>query len=726
MKGKSKTEHYIKFIVYLVVIVLVNMAGITLFIRADLTKNKIYSLSDVSKKAVATLSEPLTIDVFFTKDLPAPYNGTRRYLADLLEEYDVYAKKPYFNYRFYDVSAQGEGIKKTAETNQKLAESYGITPVQVQTLEQDEVKFKKAYMGLVLIHGDLVEKIPSITTTDGLEYKVTSAILKLNNKISRLVSLPEKVRIELIMSGSLKKIAPDLGLNDLSSLTDKIKKTVDELNTKNYGKLVFKYRDPETDKSAADLVKKYQITTLKWPAAPNRGIKAGQGSIGLLVSYQGNTRMLHLLNIFRIPLFGTQYKLVKMNELKDMINGAVEMVIGINEKIGYLADHGTLSLFSPMGGNRSESLSNFYSLVSKDYDIREMNLSKNGIDKDINCLIIAQPTEKFSDYDLYQIDQALMRGTNIAIFSDAFKEEQQNTRGFSMGPSYKELDTGLEKLLAHYGVKIEKSFILDKNCFKQKLSARGGGGERPIYFAPIIKNKKINHKLAFMKNIKGLVTLNNSPVFLDNDVLKKNNLSGYPIFSSSDESWEMKGRISLNPLFIRPPESKDSFVSKPLAVLVRGEFPSYFKGKKIPVKPEDEKQAGKKDDASKEKKGKDKIDLSSITAENAFISHGKKAMLAVIGSSALLKDNMIDSQGTTPNAMFVLNLIDALNGRSDIAAMRSKSQQFNPLKETDAVTKNLIKTANIAGLPILVVLFGLLVWWRRSARKKRIRMMFAG
>ena len=101
-------------------------------------------------------------------------------------------------------------------------------------------------------------------------------------------------------------------------------------------------------------------------------------------------------------------------------------------------------------------------------------------------------------------------------------------------------------------------------------------------------------------------------------------------------------------------------------------------------------------------------------------------MVAVIGSSALLRNNMIDQQGNTPNAMFVLNLIDALNGKGEIAAMRSKTQQFNPLNDTSAATKNLVKLGNIAGLPILVILFGLLVWWRRTARKKRIRMMFTG
>jgi len=97
MAGKNKTGKYIKFAVYLVVVVLVNIAGITLFFRIDLTANKQYSLALASKKMASGLSEPLTIKVFFTRDLPAPHNNTERYLHDLLEEYAVYAGK-FFNY----------------------------------------------------------------------------------------------------------------------------------------------------------------------------------------------------------------------------------------------------------------------------------------------------------------------------------------------------------------------------------------------------------------------------------------------------------------------------------------------------------------------------------------------------------------------------------------------------------------------------------------------------
>jgi hypothetical protein len=74
--------------------------------------------------------------------------------------------------------------------------------------------------------------------------------------------------------------------------------------------------------------------------------------------------------------------------------------------------------------------------------------------------------------------------------------------------------------------------------------------------------------------------------------------------------------------------------------------------------------------------------------------------------------------------MFIMNMIDYLNDRVDVALMRSKEQRFNPLEDPTPATRTVTKAFNIAGLPILVVLFGLAVWLRRIARKKRIQTLF--
>ena len=741
MLPKKGSEIYIRFLVYLIIVVLVNVAGITLFFRLDLTANKMYSISEASKKVVSTLAEPLTVKVFFTKNLPAPHNNTERYLHDLLEEYGIYASH-YFNYHFYDVSAEEGELSEKIQENQRLANNYGIHPVQIQAIEKDEVKFQRAYMGMVLIHGDLIERIPTISTTQGLEYKMTTAIQKLNNKISALLGLQDKIRIKLYLSSSLYQMAPYIGLKKLSEIPDQLKKMVQQLNQKNYNKLEFEHLDPSTDAEQEAIAEKYNIITVKWPALAKGTVPPGKGSIGLVMEFGEQALVTRLLQVIRIPILGTQYQLMGLKEVQETIEKNVEALIDINEELGYLAEHGTLNLSSnpqmrQSALQRQETVLNFRSLISQNYSLKQIDLKAESIPENLRSMVIARPTLPFSDYELFQIDQFLMKGKNLVLFLDRFMELRPgNQQGGNIGgqqPVYVPLDTGLEKLLDHYGIRIKKSYVMDENCFRQTLPAQLGGGERPIYFAPIVKSRFINKELDFMKSIKGMIAIKVSPLELDTDRLTANGLKATRLVASSEKSWEMSGRITLNPMFIQPPSSEEDMQSKPLAYILAGDFPSYFAGKSIPEKEIDEDGSDKKDEAAAKQPSENKattadtqpeIDISKIVSEGQFIAKGKPGKIFLMASADMLKDTILDAVGRGPNATFILNVIDYLNGREDIAVMRGKEQRFNPLDDTKAGTKTFVKTLNIIGLPAFVVLFGIFVWFRRHTRKKNIQMMF--
>ncbi|SLM32128.1 Predicted ABC-type transport system, membrane protein [Desulfamplus magnetovallimortis] len=773
-RGGGNKGAWIKFLLYFAVVVLVNVAGVTLFFRADLTSNGLYSLSDASHEVVESLSEPLSIKVFFTKNLPAPHNNTERYLHDLMEEYAARGGK-LFNYRFYDVTAGEAGMTEQTNVNRQMAEDYGISPVQIRIIENDEVKFQQAYMGLVIIHGDMMEKIPAITSTNGLEYTLTTAIQKLNNKVSALMALDEKVKITLYLSSSLEKVAPLMGLDQLSSLPERIEEVVEKLNTKSLGKIDYKYVDPTKENNLDEIAEKYNVMAMKWPAIPQKGIEAGNGGAGIVMQYKEKIKSTPIISSINLPIIGTTYQMVDPDALDELFTETMETMIGINENIGYLADHGTLSLMGGgmgmMPGQQGGTMNVFNDLISKRYTIQDINLKDSedgdesesgdksskgisnikgdgGIPEGLKTLIIARPTEPFSDYELFLIDQALMKGTNIAFFTDTFNEiMSQQQMGFGGGPQYIPIDTGLDKLLNHYGVKIDKSYILDKNCYKQMKPARQGGGEQEIYFAPIIKDANINNSPDFMKNIKGIIAMKISPITLDEQKLEQSGVTATRLFSSSDESWLMKDRINLNPMFIRPPAETSEMQSHALAYMLSGEFTSYFAGKSIPQKdvakkdsddtkkeasPDtdidsantgsaNESESPKIDETSKDEAA---IALSEIEVDNTIITKGKPGKIFVMACSSMLQDNMLDPEGRTTNATFILNVIDHLNDQDDIAEMRSKNQTLNPLSETTPFARGFIKTFNIAGLPALMILFGFGVWLRRNSRRKTIKIMF--
>jgi len=426
--------------------------------------------------------------------------------------------------------------------------------------------------------------------------------------------------------------------------------------------------------------------------------------------------------------------------MRELIDKNVEALIDINEDLGYLADHGTLDLsgasaFRQTGGQNPDAVMNFRTLISQNYTLKPINLKTEAIPDNLKSLVITRPTQPFSDYGLFQIDQFLMKGKNLILILDRFQEvrpgNQQSTGLGGQQPVYAPLDTGLEKLLSNYGIRIKNSYVMDENCFRQQLPSQLGGGERPIYFAPIIKSRFINNELEFMKSIKGMIAIKISPLELDPERLTANNLKATRLVASSENSWEMSGRITLNPMFIQPPSSNEEMQSKALAYILAGEFPSYFADKPIPVK---EINENKSDNENPESDGQKKqsetsaqqpeIDLSKIVTDGQFLARGKPGKIFLMASADMLKDNVLDAGGRGPNATYILNVIDYLNDREDIAIMRGKEQRFNPLNDAKAGTKTFIKTLNIAALPALVVLFGLAVWFRRHARKKNIQMMF--
>jgi ABC-type uncharacterized transport system involved in gliding motility auxiliary subunit len=720
---------YIKFAVYALIVVLVNLAGLTLFFRADLTKNKVYSLSPVSEEMAATLTEPLTIKVFFTKDLPAPHNTTELYLRDLLNEYAL-QNKPKFKVRFYNVSAETEGLNDEARENQQMAREYGIQPVQIQIVEKDELKFKQAYMGLVLIHGDIIERIPTITTTDGLEYQLTTAIQKLNHKVSALLALEQKVRVTVVLSSSFYKVAPMLGLKELDQYAERVKAVVEGMKAKTYDRLEFQYIDPSAAPEKLQTLGDLAAMSYTWPDIPQAKIAAGEGIIGMLMRYKDQIREIPLLRVVRIPIFGDQYQLTPIEQIEDLVSTNLDRLININEEIAYLSGFGTLSMGDggmPLGG-QEEGLNRFGELLSQSYALKAVNLDEAPVPEGIKTLIVARPTETLSDYALFQLDQALMRGTNLALFVDALQEQRQN-QGLMMGNQqmrfHEPLKTGLEQMLAHYGVRIKESFVMDENCYREQKPAQQGGGDQPIYFIPRIENANINKELDYLENIKGLYAFLVSPLELDDQRIGEQKLAVHKLFSSSKRSWEMRDRIILNPMFIQPPASDAEMASRPLAYLLEGEFSSYFKGKPMPEKPAEPKPEEAVPPVEDDQNQATPTPTPApLKGQSQVLEKSAPAKIFVIASAKMIGDQLMDEQGQGPNTVFVLNMIDALNGREAVAGMRGKAQRLNPLQPIGGGTKALIKAANIAGLPIVVVLFGLLVWWRRHARTKKIQTLF--
>ena len=156
----------------LLVVILLNIVSRNWHFRLDFTENNIYSLSPSSESVVEKIGDLLTMKVYFSENLPGEYGNNKRYLQDILEEYEALSNGN-IRFEFY----MPDDDEKMADEAMK----YGIQPVQLQVIENDKVEIKKVYMGMVFIYGDQRETIPVIQTTTGLEYDITTKIKKMGH-----------------------------------------------------------------------------------------------------------------------------------------------------------------------------------------------------------------------------------------------------------------------------------------------------------------------------------------------------------------------------------------------------------------------------------------------------------------------------------------------------------------------------------------------------------------
>jgi ABC-type uncharacterized transport system involved in gliding motility auxiliary subunit len=701
---------WVRFSLFVVAAVLLNIASLRFYLRLDLTRAHAYSLSAASTDVVAGLQEPLTIRAYFTRDLPFPYNTLEQQARDLFEEYALESNR-HFNYTVTTIDPESETSSEEAAKVRQEAQNYGIYPIQIQKVERDEVKLQSAFLGMVLIHGDMQEAIPALTASQNLEHTVTSAIQKLSSKISALLAVEGKVEVTLYLSGALTRLGGNLGPT-FRGLEGELRETVDRLNGKLYGKLAFGVADPDVAPQAAADASRYSLGRLSLSTGAT-------AYASVVLTYGGGFRRVDLVEQ---GFFGAQVK--DPEALSATIEAATEALVGVNPGIGWVAGHapgqGTQDeLSSLLGPQEAPSYANFRTVLSDSYAVEDVDLNEGEIGEGIRTLVIAGPATKFTDWELFRIDQFLMKGNSLAVFVDTHTEIVPQGGNQMQQPVYLPRDTGLEKLLEHWGITVSRSYVLDEDSYvSRQRDASGGIQEVPFYYYPKVQKAGLDQTLPIARNIATIFMLNASPV---------SKAEGAPadaryhaLITSSPTSWEMKENINLRyPWFLQPPAAGDSSRgAKVLAYVAEGKLTSYFADKAVPEPPAPE-------EGTEGQSSRASISSREIQRTAEVLRETTGARLLVVGTSQILVDAVIDQGGAEPNAVLALNMMDYLSRREGFAELRGKAATVSLLREVKPEVRTYVKTFNVAGLPILVVLGGLGVWLAWASRKKRIRQQFA-
>lgn len=153
------------------IVVLVNFLLLSVNWKIDLTQGKQYTLAEVSRSTVANLQDPVTIKVFFSKDVPQNMLALKQDTLDLVEEYKQAGHGT--------ITVEAVDPKSDPVAQQEVS-SYGIPEIQYNVVGNEKFEVSTGYAGMAIVHGDAYQAIPVVSDTNSLEYEITAAIQKMS------------------------------------------------------------------------------------------------------------------------------------------------------------------------------------------------------------------------------------------------------------------------------------------------------------------------------------------------------------------------------------------------------------------------------------------------------------------------------------------------------------------------------------------------------------------
>ena len=139
-RRKIRKQHIIELLFSLAIIFLLNYIGSFFYYRFDLTKEKRYSLSPVSKEVLNNLDDVVFIKVYLDGELPAGFMRLKTAIRELMDEFR-WQSPGYILYEFTDPSEDpDQAIRRNI-----ITELYdlGLQPTNVQVKQKDGSTIQK-------------------------------------------------------------------------------------------------------------------------------------------------------------------------------------------------------------------------------------------------------------------------------------------------------------------------------------------------------------------------------------------------------------------------------------------------------------------------------------------------------------------------------------------------------------------------------------------------------
>ena len=197
---KARQESVKILAIVIGVLLVLNVAGLRLFGRFDLTQDQRYTLSDTSLEILEQVSQPLYVDVFLKGDFPGEFKRLQTETQQLLEEFRAY--NPNVVFQFVDPLEDEEEAEKTMQ--QFL--DRGLTPVSVTVDDRGKQSQATVFPWAIATYGDKHIKVPLLKNNMGesTQEKVISSVQHLEYAFSNAFNAitQEKQKAVAVVKGN--------------------------------------------------------------------------------------------------------------------------------------------------------------------------------------------------------------------------------------------------------------------------------------------------------------------------------------------------------------------------------------------------------------------------------------------------------------------------------------------------------------------------------------------
>ncbi|MDH3394458.1 MAG: GldG family protein, partial [Desulfobulbaceae bacterium] len=368
-------------------------------------------------------------------------------------------------------------------------------------------------------------------------------------------------------------------------------------------------------------------------------------------------------------------------------------------------------------------------VIAQNYNIVRADLTTGRVNGNVDLLLLAAP-QNLTDKERLAVDQFLMRGGAVVALAGRYSLDLNQA---SQSLQVKEISNGLDTLLAHYGITVDKSMVMDSHNepFPVPVSRDLGGftvqeiKQIPYPFFVDVRTDGMDEKSPAVANLPAVTMHWVSPLIIDPEKNKGRKVAN--LLRSSPDSW-LHESTDIQPDFDRFPQNGfavgDDRMSQNLAVTVQGTFGSFFADKPDPRLIKDEEVIPAADGSTPDPKTpKPPEDLPEPLLKKSTQS----ARLVVVGSADFVNDTVIGisrsiGQDRYLNGLeFLQNIVDWSVEDDDLLAIRSRGQHARLLAPMERKLQTFWEWLNY-GLALLSLLAVSLYASRRRRRERPITL----